>query len=148
MVFCLEPWPPNLVRTDDDLLRMLDAVGDARMRVNFDGGNLWGAGCDSVAAARRLAPLVGHVHVKDWDRSAAPETPMWQPGPGDGPKPPNPVRGEVVLGEGEVDWPEILRILRGAGYDGWLVVERNSSKTREDDARIAVARLKSMLQKA
>ncbi len=29
----------------------------------------------------------------------------------------------TVPGDGAVDYPPVLRILREAGYDGWLVVE-------------------------
>lgn len=144
-VFCLEPWPPNLVRTTEDMERLIEAVGSPRMRVNLDGGNLWGAGSDSVDAARRLGPLVAHVHVKDWDRRLGPETKMFQPAAGQTELTFRPILGETVLSDGEVDWPAILRELRGAGYDGWLILERNRSQDREGDARTGVDRLRRMV---
>jgi sugar phosphate isomerase/epimerase len=144
-VFCLEPWPPNLVRTTEDLERLIEAVDNPRMRVNLDGGNLWGAGSDSVEAARRLGPLVAHVHVKDWDRRLGPETKMYQPAVIEAKPSFQPVLGETVLGEGQVDWAAIIGELRRAGYDGWLVLERNRSDDRASDARKGLERLGRIL---
>ncbi len=118
--FCIEPGGPCLIRTTEDLERLLDAAGSERLKVNFDGGNLWSAGCDAVEAARRLAAQIGHVHVKDWSRARS---------------------AEAALGEGEVDYASILRILRDAGYAGWLVIERERSEDPLGDTARAAERL-------
>jgi len=121
---CVEPGGPCLVRTTEDLERLFAAVPHKRLRVNFDGGNLWNAGSDPVDAARRLGRHVSHVHVKDWSRAAG---------------------REMALGDGEVDYRAVLRELRKAGYDGWLVIERERSDSPEADTMTAAARLRALV---
>jgi D-psicose/D-tagatose/L-ribulose 3-epimerase len=50
-----------------------------------------------AAAIRAVAPVMAHVHISENDRG----TP----------------------GTGQVHWDEAFGALRGAGYDGWLVIE-------------------------
>jgi sugar phosphate isomerase/epimerase len=49
-----------------------------------------------------LRPYIGYVHVKDYDRAS---------------------KRVVVAGAGEGDWPECIRALRDAGYDGVIALE-------------------------
>lgn len=125
VLFCVEPGGPCLVRTTEDLEVLLAAVDHRRLKINFDGGNLWNAGSDSVDAARRLAPHIAHVHIKDWSHN--PE-------------------GETALGDGEVDYRAILEILRDTGYNGWLVIEREVTEDAEADTRNAADRLKALVE--
>jgi len=122
--FCVEPGASCLVRTTEDLARLIAGVDHPRLRINFDGGNLWSAGSDCVEAARRLGRDVGHVHIKDWSRSAGKET---------------------ALGEGDVDYEATVRELRKAGYDGWLVIERERTSDPEADTLKAARRLREIL---
>jgi sugar phosphate isomerase/epimerase len=122
---CIEPGGPCLVSTTEDLERIIEAVDHDRLRVNFDGGNLWNAGSDSVDAARRLASRVSHVHIKDWSRATG---------------------REMALGAGEVDYTAILSILRDSGYSGWLVIERERSESPEADTISAAARLRRIVE--
>jgi sugar phosphate isomerase/epimerase len=59
----------------DEMERLLEAVGDDRLRVCFDTANALRVGDDVGAAARRLAPAVVALHVKDcaagWDDPVA-----------------------------------------------------------------------------
>ncbi|MCX7013253.1 MAG: sugar phosphate isomerase/epimerase [Candidatus Sumerlaeota bacterium] len=125
VVYGVEPGGNCLVRTTDDLERLLREVGHPRLAVNFDGGNLWHAGSDALEAARRLAQHIRHVHTKDWSRAEG---------------------KEMALGDGEVDYAAILRVLRKAGYDGWLVIERERTADPESDTIKAAARLKGILR--
>jgi sugar phosphate isomerase/epimerase len=61
--------------TVDELERLLDAVGDERLRVCFDTANALRVGDDVLEAAQRLAPAIDVIHVKDcapdWDDPVA-----------------------------------------------------------------------------
>jgi sugar phosphate isomerase/epimerase len=93
----------------DVLLQFLRAVDRPNLGVNFDPANFLLYGTDEpLAALDRLAPFVWGVHCKDALRSR-------QPGK---------LGTEVLLGQGEVDFPAFLRRLREHGYDGPLVIER------------------------
>lgn len=71
--------------TAPELELLLEQVGDDRLRVCFDTANALRVGDDVAAAARRLAPAIEIVHVKDcagsWDDPVA--GPISVP-PGDG----------------------------------------------------------------
>jgi L-ribulose-5-phosphate 3-epimerase len=84
---------------------LLERIGRASLRVNYDTGNAWYYG--AVRAADDLPAIVdrvAHVHLKDV-RGA--------PGTWDFP----------ALGDGDVDFGRVLGVLRGAGYAGPLSVE-------------------------
>jgi L-ribulose-5-phosphate 3-epimerase len=84
---------------------LLERIGRASLRVNYDTGNAWYYG--AVRAADDLPAIVervAHVHLKDV-RGA--------PGTWDFP----------ALGEGDVDFGRVLDVLRTAGYAGPLSVE-------------------------
>jgi sugar phosphate isomerase/epimerase len=56
------------------------------------------------ASVAMLAPLSLHTHVKD-ERGIAPD------------------HAFLIPGEGEMDYPRYLTLMRDAGYDGHIVVE-------------------------
>jgi sugar phosphate isomerase/epimerase len=111
----------------DTLLHALDDINQplppkARVGVNFDPANmiLYGMG-DPVAALRKLAPHVLQVHIKD----AVPSTKNGEWGE------------EKPVGQGAVDWPAFFATLRESGYQGDLVIERESGDDRVQDIRRA-----------
>jgi len=42
---------------------------------------------------------------------------------------------ETILGKGQVDWNEIVALLHEAGYQQWLVVDRQESENRVSDVQ-------------
>src|SRR5205085_1495227 len=70
--------------------------------VCLDTGNPLSVGQEPVEAARRLGPLIRHVHLKDYTVHFAPEGYRL-------------VR--CAAGEGCVDFPAILEIVRASGHD-------------------------------
>jgi sugar phosphate isomerase/epimerase len=82
----------------DDLLRLADMVsGHAAFGVTFDTGNPLAVAEDPVESARRLAPLIRHVHLKDYTMHFAP----------DGYR-----LSRCAAGDGVIDFPAILDIVR------------------------------------
>jgi sugar phosphate isomerase/epimerase len=82
--------------TSFEVVRLVEAVGPEVIGVTFDTGNVLARCEDPVAAARRVAPYVHLMHVKDavltFDQGGL-------------------VRQPRACGQGIVDWPVILPIL-------------------------------------
>jgi sugar phosphate isomerase/epimerase len=101
----------------------LDDLDQPNAKVNFDPANmiLYNMG-DPVEAVRALGPRVHSVHLKDANRATTPGA--WGE--------------EVVLGTGQVDWPNFFGALEEIGFQGYLAIEREAGATRVDDIRTAV----------
>lgn len=101
----------------DQVRSIIESVNSPALRANLDTGNFLLVNQNPTDAARDLADLVALVHLKDFRRARPDETEHVYKGlDGVG------FTGSVV-GEGQVDLPEIVSILRGAGYAGWLSLE-------------------------
>ena len=89
----------TIVESPDELERVM-----ARSRIGFcpDTAHLAAGGGDPGELVRRYADRLRHVHLKDLSRST----------------------GEFLpLGAGDLDLTDVLRALREAGYDSWVLVE-------------------------
>jgi len=86
-------------------LRFLDMIGSERVGLTVDFCNLAFAGEDLAAAIRLLGPRTLHTHVKNGHVGPAGE---WH---------------FAALDTGSVDYGQALRLLRDAGYAGYLSVE-------------------------
>jgi sugar phosphate isomerase/epimerase len=107
----------------DVALRIVKAVDSERMRLTVDTSNYRWFGLDLDAIAeyyRKVAPYVIHTHLKDGSAE----------------------RGKMgdyialALGEGEVDLPLMLRLLRENGYDRALCIEYEGA----EDAQVGMAK--------
>ena len=96
----------------DGLLAFLEAVDRTNLFVNFDPANmiLYGSG-DPMIALRKLGPYLKSVHCKDAIASDQPGITWGR---------------ETPLGEGEVDFQEMLAILDELLYLGPLTIERET----------------------
>jgi len=96
------------------LKKLLDTLANPGLKVNFDPANLVMVSDDPAAqAARTLAPYIVHTHAKDGrmlrDKFLRKQSPWWQ---------------ELPLGEGDVNFPEYLRVMKEIGYEGFFTIER------------------------
>jgi inosose dehydratase len=90
----------------------------------LDVGHYTVGGGDPVDAIRRHAPLIRHVHAKDVDPAVLDRvrsgelTGMWPM-----------IRERIFteLGHGVLDLPGVVAALDDIGYDGWIMVEQDSS---------------------
>jgi sugar phosphate isomerase/epimerase len=102
--------------TSDDLLRLADATGNRpSCGVCLDAGNPLAVGEGPVEFARRIAHLIRHVHLKDYTIHFAPEGYRL-------------VR--CAAGDGVVDFPTILEIVRSNGHDVLPGIEIGAQATR------------------
>ena len=106
------------VETPEDVDRLMSVTG-ADVGLLFDSGHITFAGGDAVEVLRRHVARICHVHCKDvrpavirmarnrnWSFLQAV------------------INGAfTVPGDGAVDFPALIAILREHGYRGWLVVE-------------------------
>ncbi len=116
----------------EEFLAFIRAVDRPNLAVNFDPANFLLYGTDDpLHALDVLGPLVRGVHCKDALPSPVPDR----------------LGEEVPMGTGNVDFPAILARLRSLGYDGPLVIERESGADRVADvlaARDYLTRLQQM----
>jgi len=105
-----------------------------------DVGQIAKGGGDAIKAVQDYKALIRHVHLKDFvgvtvefDEEGKEIDPTGYV-------------SYVPLGEGVVDIPAILDILKGVGYDGWLMVELDGTPRAPRPPLEAAAMSKRYLQ--
>jgi inosose dehydratase len=99
----------------------------ARTSIGFcpDTAHLAAGGGDPAALIRRYPERLQHVHLKDIDLATGTFLP---------------------LGQGDLDFDDILGAVAEAGYDSWLVVELDSSEgAPRDAAAVSLGYLRDLL---
>ena len=125
------PHAGTFVETPAETERLLEATDPGLVQLCLDVGHWIVGGGDPVAALRRYGERVTHVHLKDVDPTALGQL----------------RRGELTtfaqaiqarlfteLGAGELDLLGCLRALADRRYDGWLMVEQDSSWSPPSEA--------------
>ncbi|MGH7318786.1 MAG: myo-inosose-2 dehydratase [Candidatus Rokuibacteriota bacterium] len=108
----------TVVETETEVERLVDVTGDA-VGLLLDTGHLTYAGGDVTDVARRHASRIVHVHLKDVRPAVLAEARRRDQSFLDAV-----VAGVfTVPGDGGIDYEALLRVLKGADYSGWLVVE-------------------------
>ena len=102
--------------TTEDLLELAERTDNHRaFGITLDTGNPLAVGQDPVEAARQLAPIIRHVHLKDYTVHFSPEGYRL-------------VR--CAAGDGAVDFPAILEAVRKNGHDVLPGIEIAAQATR------------------
>ena len=96
-------------------------LADSDVPLCLDTGHLVVGGADPVAVARAANGRVTHVHFKDVNAGLAAQVRAGELGYRDAV-----ARGLYrPLGDGDVDVAGVVRLLSGAGYTGWYVLEQD-----------------------
>jgi sugar phosphate isomerase/epimerase len=107
----------TLAGKGEQVKTILDRVGSPGLKANPDTGNFLLVNDDPVKAVEVVAPYAGSVHFKDFRAAKPGETENVYEG----------LNGARVvgtaIGEGDVDLPAVVKVLRDAGYDGFLTIE-------------------------
>jgi L-ribulose-5-phosphate 3-epimerase len=82
----------------------IDSFGSAKVGSYFDVGNVLATGYPEQWI-NILGDRIKRVHFKDWRRAVGT------------------VDGFVDILSGDVDWAEVMKALRGIGYEGWVAAE-------------------------
>lgn len=122
--------------------KLIETVDHPNFGWNMDMGNFMCADEASVDAVKVAAPMAFHAHAKDFHFKSkdeyVPKQGWFETRGG------NYLRG-AIIGHGVVNVPECLKILRAAGYDGWLSVEFEGIEDCLMALRADLANLKEML---
>jgi L-ribulose-5-phosphate 3-epimerase len=113
------------------LLRAIQDTGLDNVGVNLDTANLilYGKG-DPVAALDVVGQYVRGLHAKDG---------LYPTGPKE-------LGQEVAIGQGKVDFPEVVRKLHKLQYTGPITIEREISGARQqEDIRASVSYLQRLI---
>ena len=120
---------------EPELERLLDEVPPEILKICLDTGHHSYAGYDPVAFMRRHIGRISYMHFKDINPvvkadAIARGTGFYE------------ACGQGIfcnLGQGDVDFPAVRKILLEAGYQGWCTVEQDCDPTLDvaplDDAR-------------
>jgi sugar phosphate isomerase/epimerase len=100
----IEPHVGAALHRPEDVVWLVEQIGSPGLTIHFDISHFNVQGIPMEASVTMLAPLSLHTHVKD-ERGIAPD------------------HAFLIPGEGEMDYPRYLTLMRDAGYDGHIVVE-------------------------
>jgi len=90
-------------------MRILELVGDHRLKVNLDTSNPMVSGDNAVELVKLVKNRVVHVHASDRNKDLE----------------------HTVEGSGAVDFPGIFTILKRAGFGSWISLEAGGTKGEE-----------------
>ena len=120
---------------EPELERLLDEVDESILNICFDTGHHSYAGFDPVAFMRKHMDRISYMHFKDIDPKVKRQVIENRTGFYE-------ACGQGIfcnLGEGDVDFPTVRRILLDHGFEGWCTVEQDCDPTLDvspmDDAR-------------
>jgi len=129
------------VETRAELEELLRRIPAAELQLVWDVGHALYGGIDPIDVVRTYPERIAYVHLKDVDPRALGKLREERLGFADG------IRQRVFteLGRGCLDVPGLLRALRDIGYDGWLMVEQDSTwLSPAESARVSREYLRSL----
>lgn len=109
------------------LIRLLEGIKSGPAGIVFDPATAVMSGAEPTRVFRELYARIGYVRARDAVSDV------------DG------AGVEVALGDGKVDWAELLPTISEAEYKGWVCVERVGGEHRADDVRQGVSRICNLL---
>lgn len=105
--------------TGEEQVLVVDAVGSPNLRLTLDLGNYLSAGQEGEDGTRVAAQYCAYVHMKDFRKIPDASVPLGY-------------RLEAcVAGQGDVDFPACLDVLRKAGYTGHVALEYEGAEPEE-----------------
>lgn len=115
---CLHPHWGTMVQTKDEVHKVLD---NSSVGLCLDTGHLFCGGTDPVELTKQYAERVSIVHAKDvhaeLTNKLLPGEITWSEG----------IKAEMFapIGEGDIDFAEIVKTLDSVGFDGYYVLEQD-----------------------
>ncbi len=120
-----------LTTNKESLVKLMKHFNKDELGINFDTGNSFLAGNDPVEMLDGIADRVVQVHAKD-----IPEWQLVERGKVTG------TRVGVAIGDGVIDFPGVVQVMRSVGYDGVFSVECDSA----EEAAVSVNRLNELFR--
>ncbi|GAB2720906.1 sugar phosphate isomerase/epimerase family protein [Paenibacillus thermoaerophilus] len=132
------------VQASDRVQRLVLAVDRPNFRTTLDVGNFMCADEDPVTAVQKNIGLASMVHLKDFYRRPSYRIPgegWFQSASG------NHLRGAIV-GHGDIDLPEVIRVIKRSGYDGDISIEFEGLEDCLQGTKIGLANARRMWDEA
>jgi inosose dehydratase len=111
------------VETQDETARLLDETDPQLVSWCFDCGHLAYGGGDNLEMIERYGNRIGYVHIKDLDKSILEQakTHGWSFAQA--------LKSYIFapLGQGAARIPDVVEKLRLADYEGWVVIEQDTT---------------------
>ncbi|NMI06760.1 sugar phosphate isomerase/epimerase [Paenibacillus sp. SZ31] len=132
------------VQSSERIQRVLHETARDNFKTTLDVGNFLCVDEDPVSAVKNNIPYASIVHAKDF---------YWRPSyrnPGEGwfqTSHGNYLRGAIV-GQGDIDMPEVFRVLKKSGYDGYISVEFEGMEDCKTASRIAMDNVRRLWEEA
>ncbi|ETT29636.1 xylose isomerase domain-containing protein [Paenibacillus sp. FSL R5-192] len=132
------------VQSSERIQRLLQETARSNFKTTLDVGNFLCVDEDPVSAVKNNIPYASIVHAKDF---------YWRPSyrnPGEGwfqTSHGNYLRGAIV-GHGDIDMPEVFRVLKQSGYDGYISVEFEGMEDCKTASRIAMDNVRRLWEEA
>lgn len=132
------------VQSSERIQRLLHETARSNFKTTLDVGNFLCVDEDPVSAVKNYIPYASIVHAKDF---------YWRPSyrnPGEGwfqTSHGNYLRGAIV-GHGDIDMPEVFRVLKQSGYDGYISVEFEGMEDCKTASRIAMDNVRRLWEEA
>jgi sugar phosphate isomerase/epimerase len=126
--------------TADEMLQIIEGVGNPNFGINFDTGNFLRLLDDPIAGMEKLAPYTFATHIKDLQINYSAKPTDWF------------FFSTVPVGKGMIDNFKLAEMLKKANYQGFLAVELDMPHPDwtgcEDEAvSISVKNLRAMANK-
>ena len=131
----------QFVQDSARVLALIDAVGHENFGALVDMGNFMCADENSAVALGNVLPYAAHIHAKDF---------IFKSGDGENPgegffgtRAGNYLRGTIV-GHGVVPVAQCLKLIKRAGYEGWLSLEFEGMEDCITGCRVGLANLRRL----
>lgn len=102
--------PGSVFRTRTDYEVLFAGLDEKVIGYTPDAGHIAAGGMDVLSVFTTYRSMIRHVHFKDMHADQ-----RW-----------------AAMGEGIIDFPSIVRLLRDTGYEGWIMVEEESEQAEAD----------------
>ncbi|MBR4295587.1 MAG: sugar phosphate isomerase/epimerase [Clostridia bacterium] len=134
----------RVFQDSDRVERFYNAMDHENFGLLIDFGNFTCVDEDPVLAVSKLAPYAIHAHAKDF----------WKRKFGEEPADPNaffPTRAcnklsGCVIGEGDVNVPQCIEILKSVNYDGYVSIEYEGSEDCIEALKRSIKNLKEFIK--
>ncbi|WP_405154706.1 sugar phosphate isomerase/epimerase family protein [Paenibacillus sp. FSL K6-0108] len=132
------------VQSSERVRRLVHETGRENFKTTLDIGNFLCVDEDPVSAVKNNIPYASMVHAKDFYQRPSYRNPgegWFQTAHG------NYLRGAIV-GHGDIDMPEVFRVLKQSGYDGYISVEFEGMENCKTASRIAMDNVRRFWEEA
>jgi inosose dehydratase len=118
------PHTNNMIENRAEIGRMMEMTDPRYFNLNPDTGHLVAGGSDPLEVFRTYQSRIKYMHFKDWDPNMVTARTAQTGRKG----------GFPELGEGVVPLPALSQFLLETGYDKWVMIEIDSSRTTPLDS--------------